>query len=235
MSTTGDSIEAQNANWKFSGNMVNRFEEHVKKSVPLYSEGHDLIVKLSDYFIKEDSICYELGSSAGTLIYKLSQRHNFRDAKFSGVEIEKDMVDKAKKLYQNHNLLYINDDINTVNYEPSDLIIAYYTIQFIHPKLRQNLIDTIFQKLNWGGAFIMFEKVRANDARFQDIISNLYMEYKLDQGYSANEIIAKAKSLKGVLEPFSTQGNIDMLKRAGFEDIITIQKYMNFEGFLAIK
>ena len=81
----------------------------------------------------------------------------------------------------------------------------------------------------------MYEKVRANDARFQDIISNLYMEYKLEQGYEAEEIISKAKSLKGVLEPFSTEGNIDMLKRAGFVDILSVQKYMNFEGFLVIK
>ena len=50
-----------------------------------------------------------------------------------------------------------------------------------------------------------------------------------------DEIIAKAKSLKGVLEPFSTQGNLDLLKRAGFVDIITIFKYLCFEGFLAIK
>jgi tRNA (cmo5U34)-methyltransferase len=54
-------------------------------------------------------------------------------------------------------------------------------------------------------------------------------------GYSAKEIINKTKSLKGVLEPFSTKGNLDLLKREGFVDIITVQKYMNFEGFLAIK
>jgi tRNA (cmo5U34)-methyltransferase len=38
-----------------------------------------------------------------------------------------------------------------------------------------------------------------------------------------------------VLEPFSTQGNLDMLKRAGFVDVMTIMKYVCFEGFLAIK
>jgi tRNA (cmo5U34)-methyltransferase len=37
------------------------------------------------------------------------------------------------------------------------------------------------------------------------------------------------------MEPFSSQGNIDMLKRAGFVDIVTVQKYVCFEGFLAIK
>ena len=235
MGISGDKIEAKNANWKFNGSMVEHFEEHVSKSVPLYSEGHELITKLSDYFIKDDSVCYELGSSAGTLTHKLAKAHDFRSAKFVGLELEADMVKKANELYTSDNLSFVCDDMTTVNLEKADLIVSYYTIQFIHPKLRQDLINKIYERLNWGGAFILYEKVRANDARFQDIISNLYMEYKLDQGYTAEEIIGKAKSLKGVLEPFSTQGNIDMLKRAGFVDILSIQKYMNFEGFLVIK
>ena len=235
MGQSGDAIEAENANWKFNGEMVEHFEEHVAKSVPLYQEGHELITKLSDYFVKDDSICYELGSSAGTLTHKLAQRHAFRNAKFIGVEIEEDMVKKANELYSSSNLAFTCDDMTTMSIEKADLIVSYYTVQFIHPKLRQELINKIYESLNWGGAFILYEKVRANDARFQDIISNLYMEYKLDQGYSAQEVIGKAKSLKGVLEPFSTQGNIDMLKRAGFVDILSVQKYMNFEGFLVIK
>ena len=235
MKNSGDNIKAQNANWKFNGNMVENFEEHISKSVPLYKEGHKLVENLSDYFIKDDSFCYELGSSTGILINNIAKKNQNKDAKFIGLEIEKDMVDKANKLYKLNNLEFINEDINNFKFNKSDMIISYYSIQFIHPKHRQLLFDKIYNSLNWGGAFVFFEKVRANDARFQDILTNLYTEYKLEVGYSADEIISKTKSLKGVLEPFSTQGNIDLLKRAGFEDFITIQKYMNFEGFLAIK
>ncbi|MFW6275739.1 MAG: methyltransferase, partial [bacterium] len=60
-------------------------------------------------------------------------------------------------------------------------------------------------------------------------------EFKINQGFSPEEIISKSQSLKGVLEPFSVQGNIDLLKRAGFKDIETIMKYTCFQGFLAIK
>ena len=81
----------------------------------------------------------------------------------------------------------------------------------------------------------MFEKVRASDARFQDYATQLYNEFKIKNGYSPENIISKSRSLKRVLEPFSTDGNMEMLERAGFKDIMTIQKYINFEGFLAIK
>jgi len=81
----------------------------------------------------------------------------------------------------------------------------------------------------------MFEKVRFPDARFQDIISTTYMDYKLKQGYSESDIVNKTMSLKGILEPFSTLGNIDLMKRSGFADIASVQKFLCFEGFLAIK
>ena len=81
----------------------------------------------------------------------------------------------------------------------------------------------------------MFEKVRFPDARFQDIMSQIYIDFKLDQGFSEIDIINKSKSLKGVMEPFSSEGNLQLLKRAGFKDIVTVFKYLNFEGFLSIK
>ena len=120
------------------------------------------------------------------------------------------------------NISFKHANINSVQLKKSDLVVCYYTIQFISPSERQQVIDKLFESLNWGGALIMFEKVRAPDARFQDIINTLYLNYKLDQGYSGENIISKMMSLKGILEPFSTQGNIDLLKRAGFEDIVSI-------------
>ena len=81
----------------------------------------------------------------------------------------------------------------------------------------------------------MFEKVRAPDARFQDYMSQLYMEFKLKNNFTPDNIIAKQRSLKKILEPFSTNANIEMLKRAGFSDVMSIYKFICFEGFLAIK
>ena len=82
---------------------------------------------------------------------------------------------------------------------------------------------------------LIFDKVRAPDARFQEMMTTLYNEYKLSSGYSAEEILNKSLSLKGILEPFSSKANLEMLKRSGFSDIMTIFKFITFEGYLAIK
>ncbi|MDC0239185.1 methyltransferase domain-containing protein [Candidatus Thioglobus sp.] len=235
----GDKIKTEDSNWRFSGDVVNNFDEHVKKSVPLYLEGHQITCDLSKFFVKDDSVVYEIGCSTGVLSMKLSESNATKiGARFIGFDIEKDMVDYANQSLGKtdiDNVSFEHADIISTELEKSDLIVCYYTIQFIPPSVRQKVIEKLYQSLNWGGALIMFEKVRAPDARFQDIINTIYLDYKLEQGYSEENIISKMMSLKGVLEPFSTQGNIDILKRAGFVDIMSVQKYLSFEGFLAVK
>ena len=238
MSTVGDGLKADNANWKFGSEVAENFDSHASRSIPLYSEGHDLIANLSDFFVSSNSVCYEIGCSTGSLTYKLASHNTDKTgAQFIGIDIEQKMIDLARRKVTPlpDNLEFIHDDILQISLDPADLIVAFYTVQFIRPAERQRLISKLYDSLQWGGALIMFEKVRGPDARFQDILSRLYDDYKLDQGYSAEEIISKSRSLKGVLEPFSTRGNIDLLKRAGFVDIMTVMKHLCFEGFLAIK
>jgi len=236
MAKVGDSIMAENANWTFGGHVADTFDDHVSKSVPHYDVGHDLVVKISDYFLTSGSLCYDLGCSTGTLLRALAERNRGKDVQFIGVDAEEGMVEHARRKLQGfNNATIIKSDVMDVEFKTAEMIVAYYMFQFVRPKHRQSLFNQIYEKLSWGGGFLLFEKVRACDARFQDMMTGLYTDYKLDQEYSPDEIVGKSRSLKGVMEPFSTQGNLDLLRRAGFVDIMTVFKYVCFEGFLAIK
>lgn len=233
----GNDIDAHRANWSFGGNVPGKFMEHAERSIPGYHEGHDLVCRLSDFFVHDDSICYDLGTSTGQLIRKLAE-HNVKKAgcRWIGIDSEESMVKVAEEHCADINSIEICcEDILSFPYEESDFMVANYVMQFVRPKSRQQMFNTVYNNLNWGGAFILFEKVRGADARFQDILTSLYTDFKLRNGFTAEEVINKASSLKSVLEPFSTQGNLDLMKRAGFVDIMTIQKNLCFEGFLAIK
>ena len=70
--SVGDGISMQNASWSFGGDTAKNFAEHVERSVPLYKDGHELVCQISDFFVKDDSVCYELGVSVGDLIKKLA-------------------------------------------------------------------------------------------------------------------------------------------------------------------
>ena len=228
-------IKLKNRTWTFGNKIANKFQTHVENSVPFYKEGHNLILELSDYFINDGSIVYDLGCSTGFLSKNLSIRNSDKKFKIYGIDSEKEMIEFAKLNNKTKNITFQNKDLVKLSLKKNDLIVCYYTIQFIKPKYRQKIFDKIFKSLNWGGALIIFEKVRANDARFQDILTGVYNSYKEDKGFSPEEIYNKTKSLKSILEPFSSNPNIELMKRAGFKDILSIQKYICFEGWIAIK
>ena len=232
----GDGIVAENAGWSFAG-IGDTFTDHVRRSVPLYDDGHDLICRISDYFVQNNSVAYDLGTSTGQLLAKLAARHEAKsEVSFIGIDHEENMIRQARNAVGHlKNVKFEVGDINLWEYQPCDLIVSFCTLQFVSPRIRQDLINTLYRSLNWGGAFFLFEKVRAPDARFQDICTGTYNDFKLEKGFSEAEIINKSRSLKGILEPFSTEGNLGLLRRAGFQDIMTVIKYVPFEGFLAIK
>lgn len=232
---TGDNIEATNAGWDFALAAEN-FDGHVKKSIPLYELGHEYVAELASFYLRDNAIVYEIGCSTGVMSEKILL-HN-ADKKYSYIAIDNTpaMVEKAKsRLKKDKRAKIILSDVVGYSYEPCCLFLSYYTIQFTNPAVRQELVNKIYNSLEWGGAAIIFEKVRGADARFQDILTQLYIDYKLKQGFDESEIIHKSRSLKGVLEPFSTAGNMDLFKRAGFVDVMTIFRYLCFEGYLCIK
>jgi len=234
---TGDKIISKNANWSFRGRVFKNFDKHISRSVPLYNECQNLFLILSDYFLLDNSRVIDIGCSTGVFLKKLFIRHknNEKKIRFEGYDTVKEMIDYCKKNFKEKNVKFIKRSALKTDLSNACIISSLYTMQFIATDQRQILVNKIFKNLKWGGAFFMVEKVRASDARFQDILNQHYIDYKLQNNYSSEEIISKSRSLKSVLVPFSTKGNIDMLKRAGFLDIITVFKYGSFEGFLAIK
>ena len=235
MGSVGDSINVSSSSWTFGGDTAKTFDSHVRKSVPLYEEGHDIVCKLSEFFSRKFSISrYRMFNR-----YSLRKLHdhylNKKSVVFQGIDIVPEMISKSKELSAGYNINYEESDPLSFDMTNSDMIISYYTLQFIHPSVRQLVVSSIYDSLRWGGAFILFEKVRAPDARFQDIYTTLYNQYKLSEGYSHEAILNKTLSLKGVLEPFSDNGNLDLLKRAGFRDIVPVMRYLCFAGYLAIK
>ena len=216
--------------------MPARFEAHIEASVPGYREGHALVAAISDFFVHDGSLAYDLGCSTGAAARALAGAAAGKRARVVGVEREPAMAEAARRACAGHpSIEIVEGDVADVELEACDLVVAYYTLQFVRPAVRQRVFDRVYEALEWGGAFVVFEKVRAPDARFQDLVSALYTDWKLERGFDEREIVAKARSLKGVLEPFSTRGNLDLFARAGFVDVTSVWKRLCFEGFLAIK
>lgn len=233
----GHGIASKRAAWSFGGEVPKSFVEHAIQSIPGYEEGHDLVCSVSEFFCIPNSICYEIGCSTGRLIRKLATTNKNKDnIRWVGIDNIPEMIDAARSSCADlGNVEFLCDDICAFEFEKCDFLASYYVIQFVPPRQRQLLLDKIYNSLNWGAAFVWFEKVRGPDARFQDILAQMYNEFKLARGFTPDQIIAKTLSLKSILEPFSSQGNRDLLARAGFQDVVPIYRNICFEGLLCIK
>jgi len=226
-------IKSSQAEWVFDEQVAKSFTSHVTKSVPFYDVSHEICVSLSNFFLKKKSTCYDIGCSNGVLLDKIYKYNQNKKLNLIGLDNSKPMLEFAKK--RNKKIKFNKVELEKVNFVKSDLILSLYTIQFLQPKYRQELFNKIYKSLNWGGGFIIFEKIRAKDARFQDLMTFLYFDFKRKNGLDNNEIINKEISLRSVLEPYTIDANMDYMKRAGFKDIMPVCQYLNFVGLLAIK
>ncbi len=230
-------INAKSGDWSFAGDVPQHFVDHATRSIPFYKEGHALICRLSDTFMSRGSRGYELGTSTGELLKQLSESNaHKKDVSWIGIDSEEAMIDLAHEhVLGLDNISFECKDVMAVDYQAASFIVSYYCIQFVAPKDRQALFDRLYEALEWGGALVVFDKVRAPDARFQDLMTGLYNDYKTEEGFSDAEIMQKSRSLRGVLEPYSSEENRRYFERSGFKDVMSVYKYVSFEGFIGIK
>lgn len=82
-----DLITSIPGEWKFDEQVSQHFDTHVRKSVPLYEEVQKAVIEISEWFIRDNSVVYDLGSSTGETISLLLQKHSRKkNVRFIGVE-----------------------------------------------------------------------------------------------------------------------------------------------------
>ena len=84
-----DTISAVPGEWRFDKNVSKAFDSHVRKSVPFYDEIQRMVTEISEYFVRDHCVVYDLGSSTGTTLDLLSSAHAGKeDAQFIWIRLE---------------------------------------------------------------------------------------------------------------------------------------------------
>ena len=106
---------------------------------------------------------------------------------------------------------------------------------FLNLDQRKSLLKKIYKSLNSGGAFICVEKIRAKNSYFEDILNQMYFDFKLSKNLSEEEILNKAKSLRSSMYLFDEKKSKSLLESAGFKNYEIFFKCFNFIGYIAIR
>jgi len=232
----GDGISVDRNKWRFDGDVPGRFDRHVERSIPGYFTGHEIVVKLARHRLSKEGVCYDLGCATGTLTAQLAACADPRTTLIVGLDQVPGMLAIARERCTPYaNVSIEQADITAYDFLPSCVIVSYYTLQFVPVTMRPGLVKRIFNALEDGGIFLLFEKICFADPVTDKKVNDDYHAFKKSQGFSDEEIISKAESLKGILVPQTESQNLEMLKAAGFSKIKGIFKELCWQGYLAQK
>jgi tRNA (cmo5U34)-methyltransferase len=225
--------------FKFDENVASAFDDMIQRSVPYYQEIQYATAEITKKLAVPNSNIYDLGCSTGTTLIYLMQVINNTSINIIGVDNSKPMLamckEKLREPYSSARVRLIESNIEDVALSNACVVIMNYSLQFIAPKRRAALASKIWDALLPGGAWIVTEKVTNKNPSLDNLLTELYYDFKRRNGYSNLEIAQKREALEEVLIPWSTEENLQLFHNAGFKDIEIFLKWYNFASFVGRK
>ncbi len=222
--------------FEFDEEVASVFDDMLSRSVPFYNEMLGLTVDFAIKNSKENDTILDLGCSTASTLLEIYRKSEHK-LNLIGIDNSKAMLEQANKKVKVYgaNIKLKDGDILKIPFENSNVIVSNYTLQFIRPIYREELLKKIFVSLRENGIFIFSEKVVSEDKLLNKQLIDKYLEFKKNQGYSEFEIVQKREALENVLIPYTEKENIKLLKRVGFKYVESIFKWVNFAVFIARK
>lgn len=226
--------------WEFNQEVTECFDEMLERSIPAYKDMRELVTKIGKRYVKVKSAIVDLGCSTGEAIKPFIQAFGVQN-QYRLYDVSEPMLGETRKRYKGWMdigvLTVENFDIR--NGLPknvfSSLVLSVLTLQFTPIEYRQKIISSIYNSLEPGGALILVEKVLGTNYEIDSMLVDEYYKIKADNAYTQEQIMAKRKSLEGVLVPITARWNEEILKDSGFTSVDCFWRYLNFAGWVAIK
>lgn len=219
------------------------FDDMIARSVPYYEQIQQMQSDLvQDFLPQESGLVCDLGCSTGSSIELIFNSPRCPETvKFIGYDNSQAMLAKAhKKLAEgvnNKRIALVNADLSDFpELPPCHVVLLNWTLQFVRPMDRENLLNNIFTSLHAGGALFLSEKILGSSSQLNRIFIEHYLQFKTNQrGYTDIENKRKREALENVLIPYRLDENYKLLNRSGFKQIDTYFRWLNFVCIIAVK
>jgi len=225
--------------WAFDQSVTDCFSDMLDRSIPQHRIMRDLVDRVAARYIRHHTAVVDLGCSRGDAMAGLIDKFGCY-VRWIGCEVSDPMLAAARERF---NLLIKSGivEIRKVDLRReypaalASVTLCVLTLQFTPIEYRQQILKRIYDHTQPGGALILVEKLLGATADLDDLMVAEYYQFKGASGYSQDEIARKRMSLEGVLVPLSEPMNRALLQQAGFSQIDTFWRWMNFAGFVAVK
>lgn len=226
--------------WEFNQEVTDCFDEMLERSIPAYFDMRNLVSKIGMRYVQRRTSIIDLGCSTGEAVNPFIKEYGCQN-NYRLYDVSKPMLEKTRERYKG----WIEEGVVDVQefdirnglpiHTFASVILSVLTLQFTPIEYRQKIVQSVYDALTPGGAFIIVEKVLGADHAIDSMMVDEYYKLKAENAYTQEQIAAKRKSLEGVLVPITARWNEEMLKGAGFAKIDCFWRFLNFAGWVAVK
>ncbi|MDC7824474.1 carboxy-S-adenosyl-L-methionine synthase CmoA [Pseudomonas sp. BLCC-B13] len=226
----------------FNEDVAKVFPDMIKRSVPGYPTIVENLGVLAAQFAQPHSALYDLGCSLGAVTQALRRHVRSDDCRVIAVDNSPAMVGRCAEYLHAQDAMFqellpvevIEADILALEFQPASLVALNFTLQFIAPEQRLELLTRIRQALLPGGALILSEKLRFADEAEHELLGELHLAFKRANGYSELEIAQKRSAIENVMKPDSLEQHRERLLAAGFSKVVPWFQCLNFASLIAL-
>ena len=244
MAPTGkDQIYAINqgevSDFTFDRSVVEVFPDMIKRSVPGYPIILDTIGQLAAQYAQPDSNIYDLGCSLGAASLSMARQIQTAGVNIISIDNSAEMVARCQQhiaAYRTEVPISVScQDVLEANIENASIVVLNFTLQFIAPDKRADVVSKIYDGLRPGGILILSEKIKHPSDGGNELLIDLHHNFKRQNGYSELEISQKRSALENVMQTDSFSTHDSRLKDAGFSEVVLWFKWFNFCSIVAKK
>lgn len=231
------SPETSAGKFSFDQRVARVFPDMIQRSVPGYATVIRMISVLSSRCVEENSHCYDLGCSLGAASVAMSQGITKQGCRILGVDNSREMLSRAKGFIADHEITtpveLLCADILDLELENASMVVLNFTLQFIPPERRLELLQRIRQALRPQGILVLSEKIRFDDPQEEALQIEMHHAFKRANGYGDLEISRKRDALENVLIPETLENHRERLIEAGFRRSDLWFQCFNFVSLVA--
>ena len=228
-----DAIHAEG--FSFDDTVVQVFADMIQRSVPGYGQTLQMVELLAHQYAQPDTNLYDLGCSLGAATMALDRGSHGRNCQIYAIDNAPAMIERCREQLNGEHIHLACEDILDTAIDNASVVVLNFVLQFVPLAARQPLLQKIYNRLNPGGALIISEKIRFDDAATDALQTTLHEAFKRAQGYSEMEISRKRSALENVLIPESEAIHHARLRAAGFATPVTWFQCFNFISMVAVK
>ena len=231
------------APFRFNDNVAAVFPDMLRRSIPGYEASLEAIGSLAARYVTPGSHCYDLGCSLGAATLAMRQGIGVPGCRIFAVDVAPAMIARCREIVAEDDRLnrpqtevvIVEDDIRNVDIVNASMVVLNYTLQFLAPGDRDELIARIHAGMADGGLLVLSEKVVDENEHMEALLVDLHHEHKRRNDYSSLEIARKRAALENVLVPETVASHRLRLERAGFRHAAVWLRYFNFVSIIAIR